>query len=153
MSYLSKMFLSCILCLGGFGSIAFADEKMVAPKAIAEDDVTFTYASNDGTIRLKCTHYFAKPDAHDWDVWCGKGTPLFRTFRVHFLVRQFENTETKKSAFEILYWVIDRDQPIQKSFSSTSSWIQFRNLSDLELLSFSQSVENDYASLKVDLRL
>lgn len=119
---------------------------------ISEDDVTFKYISSDGEIELKCTHYYDQPELYDWDVWCGKGTNMLRQFRVHFLVRQYEHQTEDRSALEVLYWVIDRDQNISKAFSSTTTWVQFKNKSKLETLSFSQGIENDYAYLKVDLR-
>lgn len=124
----------------------------IGTNKIEEDDVIFRYTSNDGTIDLKCAHVFDKPAANDWDVWCGKGTKWLRQFRVHFLVRNYESRSSQRSAFEVLYWVIDKDQPTSKSFSSTSSWIQFKNLSDLERMSFSQGVENDYAYLSVEFK-
>lgn len=126
--------------------------SLVGTKAIQEDDVTFKYQSADGTFELKCTHVFDEPDLSDWDVWCGKGTKWLRQFRIHFLVRQYESKSANRSAFEVLYWVIDRDQHMSKAFSSTSSWIQFKNLSNLERMSFSQGVENDYAYLTVELK-
>lgn len=124
-----------------------------APTAreIQEDDVTFRYTSSDGTLDLKCAHVFDKPEAHDWDVWCGKGTPWLRQFRVHFLARYFENRAKQKSAFEILYWVIDRNQK-QTQFSSTSSWLIFDNLSSLNTMSFNLGVENDYAYLTLEFK-
>lgn len=122
----------------------------IGSREIKEDDVTFKYSSSDGTIELNCTHVFDKPELHDWDVWCGKGTKWLRQFRVHFLVRQYKSPNANQSAFEILYWVIDRNRATSAAFSSTSSWVQLKNLSSLDTLSFSQGVENDYAFLKLN---
>lgn len=126
--------------------------KFTKAKAITEDNVSFKYVSSDGSIELNCTHYFDKPELSDWDVWCGKGTKMLRQFRVHFLVREYRHQTEEKSAYEILYWVIDRDQNLSKAFSSSSSWIQLLKRSPLERLSFSQGVENDYAYLTVELK-
>lgn len=117
---------------------------------VAESEITFSYASTDGEFNLKCTHYLHDPALHDFDVWCGKGTRHMRTFRVHFLSRQHERADGG-SALEVLYWVIDRDTTPRK-FSSGSTWINFRSASDLERLTFSQGVENDYANLSVEYR-
>ncbi|HEX7672726.1 MAG TPA: hypothetical protein VF412_01075 [Bdellovibrio sp.] len=114
---------------------------------IKEDDVTFNYMSNDGTIDLKCAHVYDKPDAWDWDVWCGKGTNMLRMFRVHFLLRQYVSKTANKTAYEVLYWVTDRDADTTKMFSSATNWLQFNGMTTPDMLSFSQSVENDYASL------
>jgi hypothetical protein len=123
----------------------------VGVREIQEDEVTFKYSSSDGTIELNCTHVFDAPELHDWDVVCGKGTKLVKQFRVHFLARQYKSRNGTQSAFEVLYWVIDRNQPA-RAFSSTSSWIQFKNFSSLEKMSFSQGIENDYAYLQLDFK-
>lgn len=149
---IKKILLLVSLIFPSLVSAAPAGFSLVKNKAIQEDDVTFKYSSADGTFQLNCTHVFDKPELNDWDVWCGKGTKWLRQFRVHFLVHQYENRQDQRSAFEVLYWVIDRDQPMTKAFASTSSWIQFKNLSDLEKMSFSQGVENDYAYLQIDLK-
>lgn len=119
-------------------------------KNVAEDEVTFSYSSSDGEFTLKCTHYLHEPILHDFDVWCGKGTKHLRTFRVHFLARQHARADGG-SAVEVLYWVIDRDEKPRK-FSSGSTWMNFRNPTDLERMTFSQGVENDYAYLNVEYR-
>ncbi|WP_295899386.1 hypothetical protein [uncultured Bdellovibrio sp.] len=152
MTILQRIILAALFLLPSFSFAAPAGFSFVNAKEIKEDDVTFTYQSNDGTFELKCTHVFDQPELSDWDVWCGKGTKMLRQFRVHFLVRQYQSKAADRSAFEVLYWVIDRDQHMSKAFSSTSSWIQFRNLSNLEKMSFSQGVENDYAYLTVELK-
>jgi hypothetical protein len=117
-----------------------------------EEEVKFSYASADGEFKLKCTHYLDNPETHDFDVWCGKGTPYLRTFRIHFMVRQHDKPEQGKSAFEVLYWVIDRNQEPSRKFSSGNAWISFKNPSDLERMSFDQGVENDYAYLSVEYK-
>ncbi len=124
----------------------------IGTKELKEDDVTFHYMSNDGTIDLKCAHVFDKPGAWDWDVWCGKGTNMLRMFRVHFLIRQYQSKVANKTAYEVLYWVTDRDQPTTKAFSSTTTWLQFNSLTTADMLSFSQGVENDYAHLTIEYK-
>lgn len=152
-----KTLQALLLSLFLLPSLALASNKApqgftpITMQGIQEDDVVFRYWSNDGTLELKCAHVFDKPDAHDWDVWCGKGTKWLRQFRVHFLVRQYGNSTTQKSAFEILYWVIDRDSK-QPKFSSTSSWLIFDNPSKLNTMNFHLGVENDYAYLTVEFK-
>lgn len=144
--------------LSSFAAPSLPGFTSVGAKEIKEDDVTFRYQSNDGTFDLECAHVFDSPEAHDWDVWCGKGsgTNLLRHFRVHFMVRALEHRTLKKSAYEVLYWVIDRgnkNEPRNKvQFDSTSTWLEFNNLSQLEVMSFSQGVENDYAMLTVTFK-
>lgn len=149
-TFLRVSFLVLMFPLFAKAAPVRSDFTNVGVKEIQEEDVKFLYSSSDGTIELKCTHVFDKPELHDWDVWCGKGTNLLKQFRVHFLARQYKSRSGQQSALEVLYWVIDRNQPLARAFSSTSSWIQYKNLSNLETLSFSQGVENDYAFLKLD---
>lgn len=146
------LFCSLILLTSPPGHAKPSDFSFVGIKSISEKALTFKYSSNDGTFQLNCSHTFDKPELHDWSVWCGKGTHTPRHFRVHFLVRQYESSNSNRSAFEVLYWVIDRNQPMDRAFSSTSSWLQFKNRSQLEIFSFSQGVENDYAYLTVELK-
>jgi hypothetical protein len=142
-----------LLSLSSFAAPSLPGFTSIGTKEIHEDDVTFRYQSNDGTFDLECTHVFDRPEAHDWDVWCGKGsgTNLLRQFRVHFMVRALEHRVLQKSAYEVLYWVIDRDSK-KTQFDSTSTWLQFNNLSKLEVMSFSQGIENDYALLTVTFK-
>lgn len=136
-----------------FSSLSFAATPIgfspITAQKLTEESVKFTYSSMDGEIVLECAHVFDKPDLWDWDVWCGKGTNMLRQFRVHLLIRPWVNTEKQKTAFEVLYWVIDRDTNPRK-FSSTSSWTILNTLTSLETMSFSQGVENDYAFLQVE---
>ena len=153
-------YLFLIIALSfGFSIPAFAQKapltKMnsaVKEMTIQEEDVVFKYASMDGEFNLKCTHYFDQPELHDFNVWCGKGTPYFRTFRIHFLARHHNYAATGKAALEVLYWVIDRDQDPSRKFSSTSTWINFREPADIERMVFSQGVENDYAALTIEYK-
>ena len=143
--------LSAFFPLIFFSAATWAIPKDFSPaiktSAIKESDVSFSYDSADGGVHLSCVHFYANPEAWDWDVWCGKGTGTLRTFRVHFLLRPYKSKVGEKSAFEVLYWVIDRDQATNKAFSSTTQWLQFNTLTQPETLSFSQGIENDYASL------
>ncbi|MFM6930026.1 MAG: hypothetical protein ACKOX6_16260 [Bdellovibrio sp.] len=125
--------------------------KSIGTKEVKEDDVTFRWTSSDGEIQLKCAHVYDKPDAWDWDVYCGKGTNMLRIYRVHFLVRQYAKETTNKKALEILYWVTDRNQPTPK-FSSTSQWIQLHGQADLDFFNLSVGVENDYGTLDLTYR-
>lgn len=147
--------IALILSLGPSISYASSPRTGFTPvgiKEIQEDEVAFKYSSSDGTIELNCTHVFEAPGLHDWDVVCGKGTKLLKQFRVHFLARQFQSRDGNQSALEVLYWVIDRNHPTMKAYSSTSSWLQFRNISSLDKMSFSQGIENDYAYLQMDFK-
>lgn len=151
MKLINLIFSACLFA----PALAFAAVpsgfKFIKNKEITEDNVTFRYMSSDGTIDLPCTAVYDEPDLWDWDVYCGKGTKMLRQFRVHLLIRMYENRQNPRSAMEVLYWVIDRDKT-PRAFSSTSSWIQYRNLSDLEVMRFSQGVENDYATLTVEFK-
>lgn len=143
---LKSLFISTLLIVSAPSSFA------ATTREVMEDEVKFSYASADGEFSLKCVHYLNKPETHDFDVWCGKGTPHLRTFRVHFLVRQHDKPSIGKSSLEVLYWVIDRDQDMTRKFSSGSTWINFKNQSAIEKMNFSQGVENDYANLSVEYR-
>lgn len=152
MKTLKNVLLALICLLPLAGNTQPQDMKLVKPLEMKEDDVTFSYSSSDGTIQLKCAHVFDKPEAHDWDVWCGKGTNMLRMFRIHFLARKYKSQTTERSAYEVLYWVNDRDQHFSKAYSSASSWVHFKNDTHLDSMSFSVGVENDYAYLTIEFK-
>ncbi|MBO9668829.1 MAG: hypothetical protein J7501_18670 [Bdellovibrio sp.] len=137
-------------------SLSFAAPRpgftSVGIKEVKEDDVTFRWMSNDGEIILKCAHVYDRPDAWDWDVVCGKKEGMLKIYRVHFLVHQYVNKKQDKKAYEILYWVIDRNFEPRK-FSSVSQWLQFNGTeSTIDFLNFSVGVENDYGLLELELK-
>lgn len=152
MKTLQNILLTFILLMPLLGNSQPLGLQQVKTFEIQEDDVTFSYSSSDGAIQLKCAHVFDKPDANDWDVWCGKGTNMLRMFRIHFLARKYKSQTTDRSAYEVLYWVNDRDQHFSKAYSSASSWVHFKNDSHLDLMSFSVGVENDYAYLTIEYK-
>lgn len=151
MNTLKAFFSTFVLFIMIFVSFPAASAPLgffeIKNQQIQEDDVVFNYSSNDGSLDLKCTAFYEKPESWDWDVWCGKGTSTLKIFRVHFLLRKYKAKDADKTAYEVLYLVTDRNQPTSKAFSSTSQWLQFKRSTDAEVLSFSQGVENDYAYL------
>ncbi|MEK2688975.1 hypothetical protein [Bdellovibrio sp. GT3] len=122
--------------------------ELIGPKKVTEDNVQFRWMSNDGEIILKCAHVYDRPDAWDWDVWCGKGTKMLREFRVHFLVQEYNHAKLEKTAFQVLYWVTDRNSEPRK-FDSMSQWLQFSGKPEVEFFDFSVGVENDYGILEL----
>ncbi len=117
---------------------------------IVEPQLQFTYHSTDGEIQLNCTHYKELDKLNDWMVWCGKGTPLFRQFKVHLLIQRHASAVLAKTGLEVLYWVIDRDQPSTQAFQSSSQWFEFDSVTSLKKMKLRQGVENDYAQLAVE---
>lgn len=151
MRTLKALIISTIIAAGSFAFAAPKGFSAISAKDIKEDDVTFSYMSNDGSIELQCAHVYDRPDAWDWDVWCGKGTNMLKQYRVHFLLRQYVSKAGNKSAYEVLYWVTDRNQKAP-AFSSTTQWLQFDGINSPDELSFSQGVENDYAYLTLKFK-
>ncbi|MCM2278876.1 MAG: hypothetical protein NDJ89_12445 [Oligoflexia bacterium] len=143
--------LLVIFAMLALGPLALAASAPL-PLPIRSEDLSFTYRSNDGEVTLSCRHKPAQPGTHDWRVSCGEDTPLARDYFVHLLVRKYVTTARKPEvAYEILYWVSDRNPPGAFKFTSAVSWLRFERETDLHSASFSQSVENDYASLVVTL--
>ncbi len=151
MKTLKALFVATVLTTTSFALAAPKGFSQISAKEIHEDDVTFSYMSNDGSIELKCAHVYDQPDAWDWDVWCGKGTNMLKMYRVHFLLRQYVSRTANKSGYEVLYWVTDRSQKTP-AFNSTTQWLVFNGQTDPDELSFSQGVENDYAYLTLKFK-
>lgn len=121
-----------------------------APLALPPEAVQFRYVSSDGDFQLDCKHYESAAP-HGFRVVCGAGTVHQREYAVHLIVRGFRRAQVPRVSYEILYWITDRNVPIQRAFSSGTSWIRFNDASDAHSMTLTQSVENDYASLWVDI--
>jgi hypothetical protein len=149
MKTLKLLLATSLLFVSSFSfAVPLPGFKSIGTKEIKEDDMTFRWTSADGEISLNCAHVYDKPDAWDWDVYCGKGTNMLRVYRIHLLVREYAKESANKKAFQILYWVTDRNQEKPK-FNSTSQWIQLNGQADLDFFNLSVGVENDYGTIDV----
>lgn len=152
MFQIRTLFVTAMFCLV-FSNLCEAQALAAANLSpVTEDDVTFSYASNDGEINLSCAHVYDNPKTSDWDVWCGKGTNMLKIFRVHFLLREYKAKTSEKMALQVLYLVNDRNKPLGKGFSSSTQWMEFAEKTSPEKLIFSLGVENDYATLKLEYK-
>ncbi len=104
--------------------------------------------SNDGTISLDCVHSQIR-DLPDWQVVCGKGTPLQKKYTVHFLSKQYFRPTQPSMLLEYLYWVTDWNS-INPIYSSTSFWMRIKDKASIQGTRIFQSIENDYADLIID---
>lgn len=73
---------------------------------------------------------------NDWVVNCGA-----RQFNVHFFLREFSREKAPQKTFEVLYFITG------SSNSSQGVWIDIEKESQLQGLSFHQSVDNDSSDL------
>src|SRR5690606_38290572 len=79
-----------------------AEEKF----RIVSEQMSFQYMSNDGSVILDCSHARIR-DLPDWEVVCGKGTPMVKEFVAHFIAREMPQGP-QRTSFEVLYWVTER---------------------------------------------
>lgn len=105
---------------------------------ISENRLRFTYGSQDGEISIPCTHRLQKHTL-DWEVTCGS-----RAYVAHLFVTKYSRPTAPRQAYEILYWITDRQvapgQPGQ--FVGTTTWVRLRDESAIHSLDVSQDVEN-----------
>lgn len=120
-------------------------------QAFAAPTFNFQYQSADGQIQLDCTQTAQASDSWDYQVVCGKGTPLERSYFVHLLIRQYKRAVEPKMALETVYFVTDRRIPNDPKFTSHTSWVTFKDDQAVYSVQLSQSVENDYAYLMVTI--
>lgn len=125
----------------------FAEGKSMKPISRQEliGHVQFSYMSSDGEFQLDCKHLPNSQIETDFDVYCGKGTPLLKEYLVHLIIRGLSTPQ--ETTYEILYWVTDRSQAHKPVFSSTSQLITLDAKTGIKRLSLSQSLENDAAQL------
>lgn len=127
------------------------DIKAQTPKvlSVTEEQLQFSWSSADGTINLSCNHWQPDPTRPDWEVICGKGTKIVKQYMVHLLIRKYEHRQLNTTAFEVMYWITDRQTDFKDMFKSINQWIELPVATPLNRLSMSQGIENDYALLKV----
>ena len=140
--------MKSILCI--FLSMSYSSSHASTRVQVTDADLAFQYQSNDGEISLLCTHGRIR-DLPDWEVVCGKGTPLLKKFAVHFVMNRGQRQGAPREWYEVLYWVTERQE--RPRFSSTSITINLNEASPVHSLRLFQSVENDYASLSVDVSI
>lgn len=124
--------------------------QIISLKAYAVDtrEISFQYLSNDGTITLACVHSRIR-DLPDWQVVCGKGTPLQKTYSVHFITKQYFRPTQPAMLVEYLYGVTDWNS-INPIYSSTSFWMRIKDKTSIHGTRIFQGIENDDADLVVD---
>jgi hypothetical protein len=134
-----------------FAPLLLAGLFAVQTQAFAAPTFNFKYQSADGEIQLNCVHTAQANDSWDYQVVCGQGTPLQRSYFVHLLIRQYKRAVEPKMALETVYFVTDRKIPNDPKFTSHTSWVMFKGDQDIYSVQLSQSVENDYAYLVVTI--
>ena len=116
--------------------------------AIDTRELSFQFVSNDGTIALNCVHSQIR-DLPDWQVVCGKGTPLEKRYTVHFLTNQYFKPTQPVMLLEYLYWVTDWNS-VNPIYTATSFWMKFKEKTNVQSIRLNQGIENDYADLVLD---
>lgn len=115
----------------------------------AQAKMEFRYEPNEGEF-LECSHKKIR-DLPDWDIECGKKGE--KKFSAHVIVRPFYREFEPQTTVEILYWVIEpgKTPTSVHTFHSSTFMVRLKEKTDLYSVSLSQGVENDYASLVLNL--
>lgn len=121
---------------------------------IDEGHLKFRYSSQDGEFQLECSHKRIR-DLPDWEVICKNEVGIRKVFAAHIVLNKGRrlNNEVKPSRwYELLYWVTDRKAQNAPRFHSSSLILQASDESEINQFQLHQGVENDYASLILDLK-
>jgi hypothetical protein len=102
---------------------------------------------------MDCIHKRREQRPQDWVVFCTNGRITY-SFDVHLVVNYYPMTSEKMPAYEVLYWVYNRNSRNHSANSSSTSW-HYLNSKDsrINLMQVSQGILNDEAYLKLQLRL
>ena len=112
-----------------------------------EDQIEFTYQSVDGEIKLKCDHFRDTDKLLDWNVWCGKGTKLFKKYKAHLNIQKIRNSVLDLTEYTLMFEVVDRNKSLDKAFYSSVQTISLQGKAPLRYLKLHQRIENDYSEL------
>ena len=116
---------------------------------LAATPMKFTYVPSEAEY-VYCNHKQIR-DLPDWSVECDNG----KKYTAHIIVRGANRASTPQTTLEILYWVTepgDTPQSVHK-FHSTTALINMKEKSSLHSMVIFQGIENDQASLKLELNL
>lgn len=121
----------------------------------AVPEMNFTYVPNEaGDLpdagNLKCEFQRIR-DLPDWKVSCGAE----KTFTAHVVIRSMQRDSAPQTAFEILFWVTEPGESPNSShkFHSTTAILELEKATSFSRLVIYQGVENDQASLKLEVRV
>jgi len=116
---------------------------------LPEPNFRFQYSPNESGEIRRCTHERIR-DLPDWEITC---EGMKKKFVAHVIIRHYHRESN--SSIEILYWVTDRGETSSTApkFHSTTAWIHLTKPGQAGSMSLSQGVENDYASLVMDISL
>jgi hypothetical protein len=128
-------------------SLWFSPAALTA--ALPEPKFRFQYVPNEGAGIHRCTHERIR-DLPDWEITC---EGLKKKFVAHVIIRHHH--KDSRSSIEILYWVTDRGDTntTPPKFHSTTAWIHLTKPGEAGRISLSQGIENDYASLALEVIL
>lgn len=145
-----KFFVFTLILTVHITSFAQTFKKKTFSSSELLDKIKFQYSTSDGGFTLNCQHYSNLKTETDYDVYCGKGTPWFKEYVVHLVVRQ--SSKPTETTYEILYWLTDRNDRNASTYSSTSQLITVDGKTNLKRFSLSQSLENDSAQLYLNFK-
>jgi len=88
----------------------------------------------------------------EYDVQCATDRTV-RKFAVHLVVQFHPKTQYGLSAYEVLYWVTDWNQPQWRN-TSTTLWIHNDTENNrARMIEMAQGIENDLSSLQLRMIL
>lgn len=128
-----------------FIGLGFALTSNAFAKVEMDDaNLKFSFATQDGEYSLTCRHWKTVKDIPEWEVLCGEGGSIVKSFRAHFIIE-----ELSKSQFSYYYIVTDRTQK-STSFKSSAAKITAKNSVPVNALTLDQGVENDTGFLTLE---
>lgn len=126
---------------------------LATPIALADGEAfQFSYVPNEGMAASKCRHAQIE-ELPDYRVKCTTEFGQDKVFTAHVVLREYKRAAPLGTGLEILYWVTEPGtRPGQgPQFHATTALLNFRGESSLADLYLAQAVENDYASLVLEV--
>lgn len=113
---------------------------------IDQNSLSFDYMSSDGAFWLDCYHEKGE-QPHQWIVKCGKEKIQFR---IHLLIREYNNADRDEVTVEFHYWA-DRDATPLKS-ATQSTWITMNKNSNTKKIIGYLGFDNDANQLRIEVK-
>ena len=139
--------LTTALLAAFVGTVGLADSLPGNNLKLTAENLTFTYQPHEAA-GSDCRHKLVDPAAQDWEVECDGG----KKYRVHLWVTAYPHTSPPKLSYEVLYWVTDHKAAAGTGNHGATVWFHLQEPSALTGLGLYAAIENDTASLRLDIR-
>lgn len=132
-----KIFMKTLLI-----SIALLSSISASAALTSPNQIRFVYEPYESGS-VACSHKASASNPYDLDIVCADKS-VTKKFTVHLALSKYTHPTPPTVSYELLYWV---------NGNGATTWFHLRDESALMMLESSQSINNESASLRIQIKL